>query len=302
MVMVKDNQGCSYSMDGFLYNSLFSAKKVMKSKDLDLIIQITGYPGTGKSTLACQIACFLDPSFNEERLCLTAEKFINEIKKATAGQCVVLDESYEGLNSSEIRKEVGRALLNLLNVVRQKRLYILILIPNFFDMSKQIACFRSRWLIHCYDKGFGDIGYYCLFDRKRKHDLWIRGKKYEDYESVRADFYCSFSPFIPKQINYEKYLENKAQALQDIGTKEILSSSITQRNKLIIYMFKVLEISIKEISTIVDLDIRTLQRITHDFIHSSNNKDSEYKEMILREINNPLINKRFPLKKNEKEC
>lgn len=254
-------------MDGKLYNSFKFAKGVMNKKDIDLVILITGYPGTGKSTLATQLATFVDPTFTEERMCVEVEPFIEQIKKAKPRQAVVLDESYETLNSADIRKDVGRALLNLLNVVRQKNLYIFLIIPNFFDLGKQIAVFRSRWLIHCYEKDFGDIGRWACFDRYKKHSLYIKGKRDENYNAIPCNFFGKFGDHIPSQINYKKYLKNKRKGLLNISLKKEATTNFKiQRDKGIIQLHKHHKYDAKKLMEVFDISSSNIYRILQENI------------------------------------
>lgn len=226
----------SIYLDGYIHNSFSSAIEVMDRTELDLPIAVSGYPGTGKSTLTIQLASFCDPTFNVSRMCVETKDFIEAVKKAKPLQAVVLDESWEAFSSSQMRRELGRALYNLLNVVRQKRLYIFIIIPNFFDLSKSIALFRCRWLFHCYSPTFGDIGRVALFDQDTKHTLFIKGKPTEDYNVVKADWLCSFQKTLPERFDWDKYLLKKKEHLDSISVDtEIYSKTRIQRNNLIRY-------------------------------------------------------------------
>lgn len=250
-------------LDGFLWNTLKNAKQVMKIKDVDLPIVISGYPGVGKSTFVSQLATICDPTFTEERMYQNAEDFIEGVKSSNnPGEAHVLDESYKDLNSSDIRKEVGRALMNVLNIIRQKRLYIFILLPNFFDLGKNIACFRTRWLIHCYEKAFGDIGFWVAFDRSKKRQLYIQGKRFEDYECVRADARGIFTKKVPDSFNWGGYEKMKDAGLQDVFVKkESDKNSIKQRDKMILHFNQEHDYSTKKICDLFEMNIRNIQDI-----------------------------------------
>ncbi len=267
IVLPKGSKDGMY-LDGYLYNTLSHARDVMFKKDVDLPIIVAGYPGTGKTTFTITKATFCDPSFNVDRMCLDVDEFIKALKNAKPHQAVVLDESYEGLNSAQIRRDTGRALLNMLNVIRQKRLYIFIVLPNFFDLSKSIAIFRSRYLFVCYDEDFGDIGRFVAFGRDTKQKLYMHGKRFEDYNATKSDFYGTFQKDIPKGFDYQIYLKKKAQAMMDI---KIEGASVGEkdkviRNKLVCWIKKTWKKSNRDIADKSGLSIRMVQNIVKDKI------------------------------------
>ena len=241
----------SIYMDGVLYKSFKEAKEVMGKKNLDLVVAITGYPGSGKSKLVGQIAAFCDPTFNENRMYQSSQEFMEGVRDETEVlKAHVLDEAWEGLSSAQVRKEVGKLFMSLLNTIRQKRLFIFLVLPDFFDLSKNIAIFRTRWLIHCYSEYFGDVGRFVMFDRDTKKRLYIRGKQHENYNAVRADFRGVFTKADSPRFNWENY-ENvvKLRAMElSFKRDDEEKKSITQRNKLMIVLkrkhkWKILDIS-----------------------------------------------------------
>lgn len=258
----EDKDNYDFALDGFLYDSYKAAKKVMEKKSVDLPTAVAGYPGTGKSTETIKLASFCDPTFDHTRMYQKTEDFIEGLKNSTPLTAHVLDESYDGMNASEIRRETGRALMNVMNIIRQKRLYIFILLPNFFDLHKSIAVFRTRWLIYCYSKSFGDIGYFAAFDRETKQQLYIKGKKEENYNCVKADFYGSFSKKLPPNFDWEAYEKMKDEGLQNVfvSTQED-RTSLNQRDKLIYYLHNKFDHTTQTLSEITGISLRHVQRI-----------------------------------------
>jgi len=241
----------SIYMDGILHSSFKNAKEVMSKKNLDLVIVVTGYPGSGKSKLVGQMAAFCDPSFTEDRMYQSSQEFIDGIEQETEVlKSHVLDEAWEGLSSTQVRKEVGKLFMNLLNTIRQKRLFIFLVLPDFFDLSKNIAIFRSRWLIHCYSESFGEVGRFVMFDRATKKQLYLRGKQYENYSAVKADFRGVFRTADSPRFNWENY-ENviKPRAMElSFRKDDAEKESVAQRNKLLVILkikhkYKLLDLS-----------------------------------------------------------
>ncbi len=253
-------------MDGYLFNSFDNAKNVMSKKDLDLVICVSGYPGNGKSTLITQVASFCDPTFSEKRMYQTTKAFVEGLKNADMNTAHCLDESYDGLNSSQIRTAIGRTVMNIMNIIRQKRLYIFIALPDFFDLSKNIAIFRSRWLLHCYEKEFGDIGYFAAFDRESKKMLYIKGKKEENYNAQKASFYGSFTKAIPPNVNWKKYIEMKDAGLQGVFVQQKEETySKKHRDKLIVLLYNEYNVDTKFLSEYLDMNRRSIQGIISNY-------------------------------------
>jgi len=254
----------SIYMDGMLFRSVKKAKGVMQKKSVDLVIVCTGYPGSGKSKLISQVASVCDPSFNENRMFQKTADFQKAVEDETEIlKAYVLDEAWDGLSSSQVRREAGRLFMNLLNVIRQKRLFIFIVLPDFFDLSKQISIFRSRWLIHCYSESFGDIGRFVAFDRKSKKQLYLKGKQTENYNAHPSDFKGVFTDASPPNFNWERY-ENiiKPKAMVDQKEKSNdVRESVAQRDRLLLIMKKKYKWTIQELSDLMDMHYNHVSRL-----------------------------------------
>lgn len=98
---VDPNTGEAYEHivnDGYLRSNLEHIRNNSK-KDYDCFLVLSGREGYGKSTLAAQIATYLDPTYNLSRCTFTAEQFENAVLNAGKYQAVVFDETMGYLGS-----------------------------------------------------------------------------------------------------------------------------------------------------------------------------------------------------------
>lgn len=199
-VQVADKE---YYLNGFLKDNLDLAKRQVK-KNWDMPFAIDGTEGSGKSVLAGQIALYLDPSYSIERCAFTPEQFQDYCLKAEKYQAVVLDEGYGSLSSRGAMSKVNKAIVNMLSIIRRRNLFIIVLIPTFFDLDRYYALWRSRALFHVYHVAF-QRGTFAFYGETRKIKLYAHGKKYYDYHSVKPDFRGDFTKhFIYDQDSYDK--------------------------------------------------------------------------------------------------
>ncbi len=254
----------SFYFDGETFESLQKIKGIMGKRNVDFHCAVSGYPGVGKSKFTSQVASILDPTFTEDRMHQTTEAFMKAVNDETQPlKCHVLDEAWDGLSSSAVRKEIGKLFVNLLNVVRQKRLYIIIVLPDFFELSKHIAIFRTRWLFHCYGENFGDVGNFAGFGQEAKKMLYIKGKPFLNYNAHPYDVHGKFTNGNPSNFNWERY-ENviKKESLGKSTEKmENESKAVSQRNTLIGIMKNTHRHSTKELAELLGMHIKVVQRL-----------------------------------------
>src|SRR3990170_4539890 len=122
-----------------------------KKKDKDKVIAIDGAEGSGKSTLAFQIGKRVDPTLDLSRVVFSADDFREAVFKAKRGQCIIYDEAFTGLSSRSSLSGINRALVSLMMQMRQKNLFVIIVLPTFFLLDKYVALFRTTVLIHVYE-------------------------------------------------------------------------------------------------------------------------------------------------------
>jgi len=253
----------SYYMNSRLRRNLDT--KVIPSlqkKDKDCFLVIDGAEGGGKSTLAMQIGKYVDPTLDLSRVVFDGEAYRQAIFKAKKGQCVIFDEAFTGLSSRSSLSAINRTLVSLMMQVRQKNLFIIIVLPTIFLLDKYVAVFRSKALIHVYESG-GNRGYFRLYNKKKKKYLYLSGGKTYSYNHKSAftrfkgRFYGVFA--LGNDECEEKYRAMKMKALEDTEKSPMSAGQVKYKEQrdLILYLFrKFTKLKYQEISNLLlDYDI-----------------------------------------------
>ena len=206
-------------LDGYLRAGLAKAKKVV-AKDWDWVVLIDGIEGGGKSVLAQQMAYEVDNTLSLDRITFTPETFKSAVKNANKYQSVIYDEAYTGLSSRGTMSDINKTLVQMLAEIRQKNLFIFIVMPTFFDLDRYVAIWRSKGLIHVYTDNEYERGRFAFYNKDRKKLLYILGKKFYDYNKPRANFRGRFTNYYV--VDEVEYRAKKLKALSEHKDKNEL--------------------------------------------------------------------------------
>ncbi len=179
-----------------------------------------------------QIAAILDPTFHVGRICFNGEEFVKRVTEAKQYSAVLYDEARSGLNARRSMSQMNLLLTNLLSKIRQKNLFIIMVLPSFFDMDKNIALWRSMALCHVYEKYNKktcelERGYFSWYNRAQKKYIFLAGKKFYSYKGD-ISFHGSFRKYYP--VDEEKY---RARKTADTNTDFLaqLTSQVTAKEE-----------------------------------------------------------------------
>ena len=215
-----------YSIDNILKPELDRIKIAVTKKDRDYVMVIDGEEGSGKSVLAQQIAKEFDPKFGIDNICFNADQFIAQLKNSPKNSCIILDEAYSSANSRAALSEVNRSLIGVATEMRQRNLFVIIVIPSFFDLDKYFALWRCRCLLHVYFAKDGSRGRYILFPKSAKKYLYLTGKKFYDYSKPKSPYPpCAFKNHYT--VDEMDYRRKKAESF-----KKRVVSNMAKRWKL----------------------------------------------------------------------
>jgi len=223
-----------YYIDGYLKDNWDMAKKVIKD-DWDMLFVYDGMEGSGKTVKAMQDAFYLDPDPKLlDRYAFSPGQFRKAILSAQPYQAVVYDEAHSGLNARAAMSMINRNLISMLTEIRQKNLFVFVILPTFFDLDKYVALWRSRALIHVYTSTNMQRGYFSFYNASSKKMLYMKGKKLYKYGVQKPNFIGRFTNHYP--INELEYRKRKRDALHarenaqaDVEIQEMMYSMMWEK-------------------------------------------------------------------------
>jgi ABC-type dipeptide/oligopeptide/nickel transport system ATPase component len=234
-MIVRPTEKTQFFMERNLAVALNSIKRNVYGKDSDYVMIVDGNEGAGKSVFAMQIGKFLDPSLSVKDIHMNPEAFKKGIETAQKHKCVIYDEAYTGLSSRGSLSSVNRILVSKMMQMRQKNLFVIIVIPTIFLLDRYVTLFRSQVLFHIYQKG--DNRFWIGFNKTNKKKLFLAGRKTMSYKypfiyEFKGRFRGKYT------IDEAKYREKKAKALEeDVKKPSSQEMRMMAQRNLLIYDF-----------------------------------------------------------------
>jgi AraC-like DNA-binding protein len=178
---------------------------------LSVLYSSTLEVGTGKSTLAQQIAEIyieqmkqihnIDIPFGTNNIVWRAKDLIERAFKVPRYSPIILDE----WEDAHYWSELGMSLRQFFRKCRQLNLFIIVIIPNLFQLSPSYAISRSVFAIDVRFEGEFEKGYFAFYNFDKKRDLYIQGKKTYNYKVVPPNFQGRFlSGYAVDEVEYRK--------------------------------------------------------------------------------------------------
>lgn len=233
MVKVKDVGDVGFYMDGYLKSCMDSLVWNI-NKDWDFIIIITGdnLVRSGKSVLGLQIGTYLAKQlgtpFGLDNVFFDSNDMIAKAQDAPKNSVFIFDEARVALASSKRFLKTQQDLMDYFNECGQLNHVFILILPDFFSLTNEIATNRSELLLNVYrfeentEKMVNGVatpitvfhrGRFELFNRKTKATLYWQGKRsgLRNYGMVKANAVCTFPHYYP--VDEEAYREKKREML-----------------------------------------------------------------------------------------
>ena len=227
-----DLAGQKVSIDGYLKQKLDNIKIILQ-KNWDALIILDGKERSGKSTLGITAATYLYPEFNQNNIAVDSEDAVRKLENLPNKSVLMLDEGSMIFSSKDAMSRAQKKIIKILNVIGQKNMVFIIVLPSFFDLNKWIATDRARFLLHVYSDTNLTRGRFSYFGTRKLKKLYELGKKnYGSYSSPEADFIGKFVDFRPSW--YKEYLKVKQATLIAVlkGEEKETGKHTLQRNAM----------------------------------------------------------------------
>lgn len=126
------------------------------ASQMDLVLPIIGGEGTGKSTLAFQLARKLDPTFTAERIQFAWELYFRQTRSLRPGQAGIFDEAINGAFRRNAMSRRNREFIEFLVNDRHLRQIHILCVPSFSVLEGYVDAERAPWAVEVVRRGRAD--------------------------------------------------------------------------------------------------------------------------------------------------
>ena len=259
-------------IDGWLHKNLelYADKIVQDMTFLGIIYSSTLEVGTGKSVLATQIGEAWTEIINKkynfnipysvENIVWRPKELIERAFQVPKYSFILLDE----WEDSSYWSELGMTLRQFFRKCRQLNLFMIAIIPNWFQLPLSYAVSRSVFAIDVQFNNNLDRGYFSFYNFPSKRMLYINGKRNHNYKVARPTFNGQFGDgYGVDEAEYRKRkYEDMIKSEQE--NPEKLSKSQIETNMKADILKKFLEYNpewpLKDLANLFGVSDRTISR------------------------------------------
>lgn len=259
-----------FYLDGYHHKILLEAKE-RNDKNFDTNIVVVGEEGAGKTTFAFLSALALNwKSLNIDNCVFNSEQFMKAVDNADPYTVIIYDEADDMGNHWADKLLI--ALKKKMKRIRKKNLFIFLVTPDFFELNKYFVIHRAVALINVYTGNNLDRGYWSIWNRHDKRQLYIKGKKFMDISSHPPTKFGRFrnipSWFPIDMKEYENKKDAATELISDYTNPRDFKAALQKEFAFRVYSFfkdnKDFKVSNEIISEIVGVHKRTFYKYLSD--------------------------------------
>lgn len=255
-----------FYLDGIQKQKLDFAKEQQK-KDNDCPIVVVGEEGSGKSAWAGNSCRYMsNDKFDPIRHMIGDEEDggLQKLIDIEDGGTLLFDEFGQSGASTDTMTKKAKNMTKVFQIIRQKNLFVVFIIPSFFRLQSYYALDRTKFLVKTYLVD-GDRSHFAYYGKKKKDRLYRIGKKLHDYGCVTPTFRGRFTRCFKLENKEYKDFKKRTlhQALQNaLSPKDKPKTETQLKTELKKDMIrKNLDTPTKELSNLFDMTDRRIRQL-----------------------------------------
>lgn len=162
--------------------------------------------------------------FSMKNVVFNSENLIQRAFELPKYSFLILDENDEV--DEHYFSKLAKNLRKFFKKSGQLNLFIMLVVPNFFQLRPNYAIGRSNFLIDVKFTGKFERGNFSFYSFDKKKKLYLEGKKYQDYKCVPPDFNGKFMDGYV--VDRAEYLRIKRKDLEEVEEEPLDAKKITQ--------------------------------------------------------------------------
>jgi hypothetical protein len=224
-------------MDNKLCEVLIAIKKDLK-RELDHAMLVGGSVGSGKSNAARVMCRFVsDEKFHPRtHIIRDVDDIEPVITNARPGEAIIFDEGSGIFSATDTMTKKTKYANYVLDVCRQKFLFIVIVAPDIHRLTSKIAIDRTKTFVRVYmDNKTGRRGKFAFYGTRLKEKLYRFAKKnYGVIKGCKAKFRGTIGLDKTYTSEYKQVKdETLTKALQSFGKKKEAEKALPKPKKVI---------------------------------------------------------------------
>lgn len=277
-----------------LKDKLDNIKKI-QARNWDCMFIICGIEGGGKSTLGKLCMWYLsNGTATINNIAANAQEAFDKLKNLPDESPLLIDEGELMFSAKDSMRTEQKQLLKILQVIRQKRMSLIVVCPDFFDLQKYLAVHRSRFVLRAVTDRKLTRGTFLYWGERRKKLLFEMGKRnFNSYTKPKREWAGDFTDFkvafeaeydLTKKKSLASSFENKAHELDKTTYYAVIREKI--KKSIIANGKEKKPLSFKQISRFYEVSDGLVSDIAKEigFLQPQTGPYIEYKRINAEEI------------------
>lgn len=281
----KGQKGDGYGMDGYLQDNVdVLANNIHRDMQFVGLISGDGTVRNGKSAIGQQVGFYyssqvskkhnIEVPFTTNNIVFKADDLIARAFELPKYSCIILDEG-DDLTEHHFSK-LSKKLKKFFRKCGQLNLFIILILPDFFELPMGYAITRSNFLINVKFAGEFERGFFDYFGPKNKKYLYLKCKRYKDYQGQSSDFSGRFVNLYT--VDEDAYRKMKFEDMTDDGEEEVSTAGeiLKVKRKIVWNLYQQFPITSKaQLVDVFEMSAKSIQNYYNQYCEIFKNEKTK---------------------------